>query len=217
MGALAAKRRSLGLAASTIDIGVLYGIGYVNRVEGAKIYSNLRRQGYLPISEQDIHHMFAEAILAGRVDSGSSPQISTGLQRWDPTTDVPLPWHRDPRFSHHIVDSHDTPQMHIPGSSQTLKQVLDDSSTETEIIDSLQRAFATHLESMLHLPPGSVSPDASIIDLGVDSLVAVEIRSWFLKEVDKDVPVLKILGGSSIAKCESTFLSASNDESLLNG
>lgn len=35
-------------------------------------------------------------------------------------------------------------------------------------------------------------------DLGIDSLNAVEIRSWILKELKVDVPVLRILGGSSI-------------------
>lgn len=34
--------------------------------------------------------------------------------------------------------------------------------------------------------------------MGVDSLVAVEVRSWFLKELTVDVPVMKILGGVSI-------------------
>ena len=37
-------------------------------------------------------------------------------------------------------------------------------------------------------------------DLGIDSLVAVELRSWFLRELDVDVPVLKILGGAKIAE-----------------
>ena len=32
----------------------------------------------------------------------------------------------------------------------------------------------------------------------MDSLVAVELRSWFLQELDADMPVLKILGGSSV-------------------
>lgn len=36
-------------------------------------------------------------------------------------------------------------------------------------------------------------------DLGIDSLVAVEMRSWFLREMDVDMPVLKILGGASLA------------------
>ncbi|KAL4783545.1 acyl transferase domain-containing protein [Aspergillus varians] len=37
-------------------------------------------------------------------------------------------------------------------------------------------------------------------DLGIDSLVAVEIRTWFLKELSVDVPVLKILGGSTLGE-----------------
>lgn len=41
--------------------------------------------------------------------------------------------------------------------------------------------------------------DMNADDLGIDSLVAVEIRSWFLREIDVDMPVLKILGGASLA------------------
>ena len=37
-------------------------------------------------------------------------------------------------------------------------------------------------------------------DLGVDSLNAVEIRTWFMKEAKVDMPVLRILGGSTIAE-----------------
>lgn len=40
---------------------------------------------------------------------------------------------------------------------------------------------------------------SSADDLGIDSLVAVEVRSWFLKELEVDMPVLKILGGATIA------------------
>jgi hybrid polyketide synthase/nonribosomal peptide synthetase ACE1 len=38
-----------------------------------------------------------------------------------------------------------------------------------------------------------------LIDLGIDSLVAVEVRSWFVKELNVDMPVLKVLGGASIS------------------
>jgi hybrid polyketide synthase/nonribosomal peptide synthetase ACE1 len=36
-----------------------------------------------------------------------------------------------------------------------------------------------------------------LIELGLDSLVAVDIRTWFLQELKIDLPVLKILGGAS--------------------
>ena len=39
----------------------------------------------------------------------------------------------------------------------------------------------------------------ALAELGMDSLVAVEIRTWFLQELAVDMPVLKILGGSSVA------------------
>lgn len=39
-----------------------------------------------------------------------------------------------------------------------------------------------------------------LIDIGVDSLVGVEIRAWCLKQFDVDVPVMKILGGISLSE-----------------
>lgn len=45
----------------------------------------------------------------------------------------------------------------------------------------------------------NIDIDAPMIQLGVDSLVAVEIRTWFLKEIGADMPVLKILGGASVS------------------
>jgi hybrid polyketide synthase / nonribosomal peptide synthetase ACE1 len=37
-------------------------------------------------------------------------------------------------------------------------------------------------------------------ELGVDFLVAVEVRSWFLKEILIDMSVLKVLGGVTIGE-----------------
>jgi hypothetical protein len=38
----------------------------------------------------------------------------------------------------------------------------------------------------------------ALVDLGIDSLVAVDTRSWFMRELGVDVPVMKILGGASM-------------------
>lgn len=210
MSGLAAQRRSHGLAASVLDIGVLYGIGYVNRIEGAEIYASLRRQGYLPISEHDVHDMFTEAVAASKPECGSLVQISTGLNRWSPNAQNPLPWHRDARFSHHrALNNKESAGKNIAGSSETIKGLLNASQDKASIVDHLQKAFSAHLETMLHLAQGSLDPTVAIIDLGVDSLAAVEIRTWFLKEVGKDMPVLKVLGGASVANCKSSVSTVS--------
>lgn len=201
MAGLAVDRRMRGLAASVLDIGMLCGIGYINRQGGEEIYGNLRKQGYQPISEQDIHHMFIEAIAAGHPRSGQDPELITGLQRFNAAGNQTLQWHSNPRFSHHTFTAHNCL---VPESSQPVQsvkqqlRVMDSSEATAEV---LKRCFAAQLELMLHAPPNSINKDVPIIELGVDSLVAVEIRSWFLKEVGRDMPVLKVLGGSTLAEC----------------
>lgn len=45
----------------------------------------------------------------------------------------------------------------------------------------------------------AINERVTFVEQGVDSLMAVDVRAWLVKELDVDVPVLKILGGSSIA------------------
>jgi hypothetical protein len=213
MAGLAAQRRKLGLAASSLDIGIVYGIGYVNRVGGTEIYNNLRKQGYLPISERDIHHMFIEAISSGSPSSNMPWQISTGLQRWDPAAAMPLHWQTNPIFSHHMIRNavsySQTAVSETLGQSLSIKDMIRGAQTEEAIASITLTALAAHLEALLHLAPNSIDKDKPIVDLGVDSLVAVGIRSWFLREIEKDMPVLKILGGSSPAVCKDRWISLS--------
>ena len=60
-------------------------------------------------------------------------------------------------------------------------------------------AFASRLRQILQIDnEDDVSETMSLVEQGVDSLVAVEVRAWFLKEIDVDVPVLKVLGGATM-------------------
>lgn len=45
----------------------------------------------------------------------------------------------------------------------------------------------------------SLDVNSSLVDQGIDSLVAIDIREWFSRELEVDMPVIKILGGSSIS------------------
>jgi acyl carrier protein len=74
-------------------------------------------------------------------------------------------------------------------------------------LTSIIAAFVAKLKSSLMMNDESVSETTPVIDLGVDSLVAVEIRTWFAQEVGADVAVLKILGGPSIEELVEDVLS----------
>jgi len=226
MNGLAASRRRRGLPGSVLNIGVIYGLGYLHR-EKDDLYTGLEREGYPPISERDIHHMFLEAIVAGRPGPNQVADITTGLSRYHVNDPNPLHWHRDPRFSHYTVPDEDGD--HVSDGTEKKKKSVRDmveaANSAREAAEVLAKALAECLESLLRLPADSVGGDSSVAELGVDSLAAVEIRSWIWKAVGRDVAVMKILGARSIAGRELTTLPNSifhfppftNDNDSLHG
>lgn len=56
------------------------------------------------------------------------------------------------------------------------------------------------LQSVLDTDPSKPILELSPDELGVDSLIAVDLRSWFLKELAIDMPMLKIFGATSIVE-----------------
>lgn len=80
-----------------------------------------------------------------------------------------------------------------------LKQQLESAETMLEATTIIRTNFTSKLHRKLHIPQGkTISPDTQLADLGVDSVVAVDLRMWFAKSLDIDMPVLEILSGSSI-------------------
>lgn len=55
---------------------------------------------------------------------------------------------------------------------------------EEESTDIIRGSFAAKLHNKLHLPQDKeISPDTHLEELCVDSLVAVDLRMWFAKEL----------------------------------
>ncbi|KAA6407229.1 MAG: hypothetical protein FRX48_09031 [Lasallia pustulata] len=206
MCSLAAQRRKRGLAASVINIGVVIGVGYVTREVSQANQKNLRKGGYMWMSERDLHQIFAEAVLASRPESGLELEISTGLQRV--TTSAPyLPiWYNNPKFARFVTDELAAVSEQSPARAGfSIKSQLLATTTREEVYKILEETFLSKLQTMLHFDSSGAEDKKSLValrtgDMGLDSLNAVEIRSWFLKNYQVNMPVLKILGGVSIGE-----------------
>ncbi|EKV04975.1 Polyketide synthase-nonribosomal peptide synthetase [Penicillium digitatum] len=203
MTGLAAWRRDQGLTASVIHIGLVTDVGYVTR-QDRSIQDHLSSLLFLPLSETDIHHAFSEAVEAGKPDSQHSFEIIMGIEPLSkPVAADRQPWwlSKNPQFGHFKPSvALQQEQRLTKSSSGSIKQGVEKSNSEDDAIVLVQEAFSAKLESMMQLSAGSVQVQKSLLALGIDSLVAVEIRMWFLKELGTDVPVLKILGGDSVAQ-----------------
>ncbi|KAL7925223.1 polyketide synthase [Trichoderma austrokoningii] len=195
MHSLVRQRKKRGVSASIIDIAFLLGVGFVSR-NLEQYEDHLKKVGYMRMSEPEFHTVFAEAIVAGKSISTEDPEIIIGIGQA-----ANAPWYTNPRFATYVphestTESSDRQQVQ---SSDSVQGRLAAAGSGEGALTVLQIACAEKLAMILQVHADSIDHAAPLLKLGIDSLVAVEIRSWFLKEVNVDMPVLKILSGASLA------------------
>ncbi|KAI2618232.1 putative polyketide synthase [Hypoxylon sp. NC1633] len=200
MAGVAENRRRRGLAGSVINLAGIYGIGYVTRRE-ANLMDRLEKMGYSNISEWDYLQFFAEAVLAGRPNSPANTcwDISSAVRPGDPDAENPPPWLEVPRFSYYKKVRARTAGGE-EGTTVSVRSQLKDQTTMEGVKTVLLAGLIGTLYKLLGMRPedNSISPSMSLIELGIDSLMAVDMRLWFTRELDLDLPVLKLLGGASV-------------------
>lgn len=195
------------MAASVVDIGRVAGIGYVETA-GQAVIDQLTRFGLMAISESEFHTMFAETIRAGypaATDKDSVPHavVTTGIRTIRDDEDIGGPWFENPRFSHCIIETKSLSSNDAAAGTKTSLPVTEQLSKVTTMEEALEvlkgksayslaggrytnkdtECFVNKLRVILQLGDQEVDTDAPLVELGVDSLVAVEVRSWFLKEL----------------------------------
>lgn len=213
MVSLVHGRRARGLNASVMNLGGISGIGYITRTDHG-ILGKLDILGYGIMSELDYKYFFAESVMAGAADSGRDPEVSAGLRFVNKTEKNPPKWVVDPKFSHYVIDrtSRDGGDKGGDSAMSTKAQLLE-ATTEKDAFNIILNALMAMLQKKLDLPPTeSVHSDVAIVEMGVDSLVAVDMRSWFSNEFEHDIPIIKILGGATLADLvEDTVANMSPD------
>ncbi|KAI9150471.1 beta-ketoacyl synthase domain-containing protein [Paramyrothecium foliicola] len=201
MASLAEQRRRRGVAASVIDLGPVLGTGYITREIGDALTRPLAERGLLGMSERDVHHIFAEAVNASNPKYGSEGmQITTGLIPLPATaTNRPL-WYNFPHFACLSVrDAEDTAESANNQSRASIKDRLVAANSKDEVEIIIRESFIDEMRNMLHLGDDyAITTAVRTDELGLDSLVAVRIRSWFLKNYQFNIPALRIMKGTSL-------------------
>jgi acyl carrier protein len=206
MAALAEQRRRKGLAASVIHIGPIYGLGYASEQgNGILNKERLRSSALVPVSEREFYQLFSEAVMVGRPGSVQGPmEFLNGVRRVNRYDDDQPDWAGESMMSHWIKTSDalaatlasDT-ELKVP-----LKMQLFEARDSTQVHSIVLDALFPKICSIFQIDSKKIDKKAletmRLDEMGIDSLVAVEIRSWFVKTLEIDVPVLKILSGVPI-------------------
>lgn len=217
MTSVAEQRRRRGLAASVIHIAPLLGVGYVSEKTDLTRTNFSRTSGYSLHAERDFHQLFAEGVVAGRVrcarpdpprNLAALPQpleVAMGLHKVSPDPEKLPFWFDNPTISHFI--SHGDARQTSKGveKDESVKSLLSSAESWDRVYEVLRNALKPFICSLFQIQGGSELTDAqfletSLDEIGLDSLLAVEIRTWWLKTVGVSLPVMKILSGITIGE-----------------
>ncbi|TKW51933.1 Nonribosomal peptide synthetase 14 [Colletotrichum tanaceti] len=222
MSGMAQQRRHRGLPASVVELGLIMGTGYITREKGNVLTRPSFERGLLTISEYDVHQTLAEAIRYGRPHSGPGPgfgkgsgfgpgsdsgsgsgaewQISIGLRRMPASAPDRPRWYDYPQFAclSERAAAEDTTAANTQ-SGPSIKDQLAAATTREEVQTIIAESFISEMRKMLHLSDDyAITPAIRTDELGLDSLVAVRIRSWFLNNFQVNIPALRILKGEAL-------------------
>lgn len=189
MSGIVQQRRNKGLVGSTLSLGMVVDAGYFAR-QDKKAIRDMTHQGYAALSEADLHQAFCEAVIGGRPEARESSEIIVGLQKVEVQTDqnAQHSWRSNPLFSHFIAKSPEIRPVQSgeekASSSSYCEQQPQALQPEENAYDALQGRLANKVGSMLRLSVEAMDLCTPLLDLGCDSLFAVEIQAWFAKELD---------------------------------
>ncbi|MCJ1358943.1 MAG: hypothetical protein MMC33_008943 [Icmadophila ericetorum] len=200
--ALARHRVARGEKAVSLDLGVIMSVGYV--AERPQVFEAMKTLGYLPIHEAELLALldfYCDPAL--EILSPSTCQSITGLETpasMRAQKKEEAYWMRKCQFKAlHQIDAVES-SLHQADVQNTvnLSSLLSSAGFMVEAVDIISESLARKLSKILSMPLENIESTKPMHVFGVDSLVAVEIRNWYKKELNTDVVVLDILSNRSI-------------------
>lgn len=101
----------------------------------------------------------------------------------------------------HLRQGEEAEASAAPSDEQVLdfKKLFSESSSLVDSGAIMSRALVKKLPRTFSTLQNEVNMQQPLHTYSVDSLLAIELRSWIAKELSTDVPVFEILGGSTFS------------------
>lgn len=204
--ALARYRRTQGLKAVSIDLGIMLEIGILAEMEH---HTWKQWEDALGIREHAFLALMKSLIngeQGTRGDNGCAPHLTVGLGTADLITSqrLPsLPWFGQPRFASLAVanDSSANLDGEVAVGGASLSTKLSEAGANKDKVSAagiITEALVTKLADILRTAPSEIHADRPLYSYGVDSLVALEVRNWITHELKASVSLLDILAAVPI-------------------
>lgn len=193
----------------TLDLGRIVDIGIV--ADSISARRGVRDLWSRNIREDEVMAMIKSAIINPLRKTGPGSSIS-GLKAWSPEAD---PVYLTPLFSHFRRAAMGKSRNTGPGvTGLSMRETLRQATSPEDAAKKACEGIMAKASSLLMIPPEDMSQDKSLAEYGMDSLVAVELQNWLLRELDATVPILELLANVSLRQLSVNILKRSKLVSL---
>lgn len=217
LSAFAQYRKRFGLAASVIDIGAMEEVGYISNND--ELLRKMKSTAAYGLREQELLDALTLAMLTTMGKSSAhddwadedsfvaAQEFVLGLCSTVPlrSSESRALWKKDRRMAvFHNANAHDTADISKSASESALVSFLATTRSQPDLLQTAdaRKFIATEigkkLFNMLLRPIDDLDITSSLTDLGMDSLVAIEMRSWWKQVFKTDISVLEMLGQGTL-------------------
>ena len=208
-------RHSLGLPASVIDICAVGDVGYVSQQPAVaeRMAEGIGRLMFeeeflyglqLAIARSSKKYTFLDAHKTKKCQRNAS-QIVLHNETEKPLSDPQnaAPWRRDPRVAIHR-NAHQASQSAEGQGSDTLRRFVATVAADPQKLEQkstvafLAQEIAKRVAAFIMKGDATVDTTQSLASMGVDSLVAIELRNWWKQTFTTDVSVLELNDSGSM-------------------
>jgi NADPH:quinone reductase-like Zn-dependent oxidoreductase/surfactin synthase thioesterase subunit/SAM-dependent methyltransferase/acyl carrier protein len=185
---LAGFRRSLGLPCITINWGILGGTGFVSRTESIK--NHLAKQGWYAFSLEESLGILEEMLLL-------APRRRTAISAdWSKIVELYPHVYETSRFGE-LTRSSGHPADGGGASGGDVRDAIV-KAPENERFEMLSRHLKKAICGILGIASNKIDEKESITRLGLDSLMANEIRTLIDRDLGVEYSLMQIMKGPSL-------------------
>lgn len=202
--ALAFHRRSLGLKAVTVDLGIIRDVGGLAEHGSTSFIKEWEE--YFGIREYELHGLMRRIIASEIGNTGEMPpQIITGFATGGSArvARIRRPFYfDDPRFSilaeTGLSKEEKDFRSNVVEKKTELREQLAQAKTLPDAARAVKEALVARVAKSLQTDLSEIDEHRSLFTYGIDSLVAVELSDWIFKQTRVVASVLDILASRPI-------------------
>ena len=187
LDSLAHHRRACGLRATVMNWGHLGEVGYLAQRE--QLGERLERQGVLSFTVKQATDSLEYALQTHAL------QLSVLRMDWSLWRGLGITSRVSPRFAHLLRNRGSA----AGGSSDELASAEEirsaDSATRLTMVSAILRQKAG---ALLGIDCEQIERNRPLLELGLDSLMAVEMRNWIESQIDINLPISALMRSASL-------------------